>query len=131
MFGDIGHGGLILIFAAYLCLFSDKIAQEKKGLLYTVLPGRYLLLLQGIFACYCGFIYNDFMAMPWNLFGSCYDHERVEGENYVEKTGLCNYPFGIDPGWFGTSNELTFLNSFKMKLSIIMGVSHMLFGKNL
>lgn len=125
MFGDIGHGGLVFIFGAYLCLFSDKIV-EQKGMLAVALPARYLLLLQGFFACYCGFIYNDFMAMPWNLFGSCYP-SHVEHGPVLKEEG-CTYPFGIDPNWFGTSNELTFLNSFKMKLSIIMGVSHMLFG---
>jgi len=33
----------------------------------------------GICAFYCGFIYNDFFALPWNLFGSCF--ENVEGTN--------------------------------------------------
>ena len=30
----------------------------------------------GFFACYCGLVYNDFLAIPWNLFGSCYTRTK-------------------------------------------------------
>ena len=38
------------------------------------------------------------------------------------------YPFGLDPLWKGTSNELAMFNSFKMKISVILGIAQMGFG---
>jgi V-type H+-transporting ATPase subunit a len=38
------------------------------------------------------------------------------------------YWFGIDPIWMLAENKIVYLNSYKMKLSIIIAVIHMTFG---
>ncbi len=40
----------------------------------------------------------------------------------------CRYRVGLDPIWRIASNEVHFTNSLKMKLSVILGILHMLFG---
>jgi len=69
MFGDIGHGGLLLAFAIYLVLNNDKL---KNTGLAAFSQLRYLLLLMGVFAFYCGIIYNDLFSFTTDLFGSCF-----------------------------------------------------------
>ena len=73
MFGDIGHGGLLLLFGLYLVFWADDI-QKSNSPLKVALKVRYMLLLMGIFAFYCGFMYNDFLSIPLNIFGSCYEN---------------------------------------------------------
>ena len=75
----------------------------------------------GFYAFFCGFIYNDMMSLPLNLFGSCY--ENIGETGLVSLKEDCIYPFGIDPKWYLSSRELNFLNSYKMKLSVIYGVA--------
>ena len=69
MFGDIAHGLVLFAFGIFMTFFADKL---KKSALSPLLQVRYMIVLMGFFAMYCGFIYNDFMGMGLNLFGSCY-----------------------------------------------------------
>ena len=121
MFGDIGHGGVLLGLAIWL----TKSAKAKK-LLPDVYPLRYLFLLMGIFSFYSGWIYNEFFSIPLNVFGSCYG--EAGHEEYAAKEEGCVYPFGFDPKWIRASNELNYFNSYKMKFAVIIGVFQMSFG---
>ncbi len=69
MFGDIMHGAILFAFGLYLVFANEKL---KKSWLAMVLPHRYLFALMGFFSFYCGFVYNDYLSLNLNLFGSCY-----------------------------------------------------------
>jgi len=144
MFGDIGHGGLLLTFALYLVYYKLEILKSNFGPLKLFLKARYLLLLMGICSFYMGWIYDDFFSLPVGIFGkSCYENvittkqvQQNDGSFKTEnisgigkrKSDNCVYPIGIDPKWYSSSNELSFMNSFKMKISVIFGVTQMIMG---
>lgn len=100
--------------------------------------GRYIILMMGLFSVHSGLIFNDMFGKSMNIFGSKwrsrYDLNTVNNHHTFQmdpKDAFLNdpYPFGIDPIWsLSHDNKIVFLNSFKMKLSIIFGVSQMLFG---
>ena len=73
MFGDMGHGSILFFIALILVLFAGVIRSPMtKG----ILSARYLLLLMGMMSTYGGFIYNEYFAIPLNIFGSCYDYNK-------------------------------------------------------
>lgn len=111
MFGDIGHGGMLFLFGLYLIWNADNIKEDSESSLKPLVEMRYLLTIMGFFGTYSGFIYNEFLALPWDLFGTCYENQGA----VAVRMGDCVYPFGMDPKWFIASNELSFFNSLKMK----------------
>ena len=125
MFGDIGHG--LVLFGFGLVLIFSQVARTNP-MLKMLYPHRYLLTMMGFFATYCGFIYNDYLSMSLNLFGSCYHVKGATPGDEIPHIPGCVYPFGLDPVWSVTSNYLNFVNSLKMKISVIIAVVHMTFG---
>ncbi|XP_077915749.1 V-type proton ATPase 116 kDa subunit a 4 isoform X5 [Halichoerus grypus] len=123
-----------------------KRALEQGMIWNTFFHGRYLILLMGIFSIYTGLIYNDCFSKSFNIFGSSWSVRPMfrngTWNTYVMETnpylqldpaipGVYSgnpYPFGIDPIWNLASNKLTFLNSYKMKMSVILGIVQMVFG---
>jgi V-type H+-transporting ATPase subunit a len=118
MFGDVGHGFIVLLLGIILL----ATVKDKNSPLYHL---KYLIFLNGIFATYCGFIYSEWFANAFAFLPSCYD---IESKTFAKKSPDCVYPFGLDYIWYISENETAFLNSFKMKFSIIIGVIQMLFG---
>lgn len=82
--------------------------------------GRYIILMMGIFSIYTGFLYNDIFSKSLTLFTPGWE---VGGNGTAVSTGQV-YPIGVDPMWNGAENALVFTNSYKMKMSIILGVLH-------
>lgn len=150
MFGDFGHGILMTLFAVWMVLRESRILSQKNEneMFSMVFSGRYIILLMGLFSIYTGLIYNDCFSKSLNIFGSSWSVRPMFTQgNWTEETLLGSsvlqlnpaipgvfggpYPFGIDPIWNIATNKLTFLNSFKMKMSVILGIIHMLFGVSL
>ncbi|KJE95104.1 ATPase [Capsaspora owczarzaki ATCC 30864] len=124
----------------------------------TFFGGRYIILLMGLFSIYTGLIYNDIFSRSVDFFGSGWDVPsvtKVVVGNWTGYSGTFNgtfydglthntslpedlyldplwnthtYVFGMDPVWAMAENRLTFLNPYKMKMSVILGVCQMLFG---
>ena len=84
MFGDMAHGVIIFLLGIYLVFNNDKLSKSS---LSFVCQLRYMVLMMGFFAFYCGWIYNDFLGMNLNIFGSCYD-----GNMKNAKAGEYIYP---------------------------------------
>ena len=128
MFGDIGHGSLLLLLSIYICFKKDYLYYSN-SILKDFIKFRYFLLIMGIFSLFCGIIYNDFMGIPLSFFNSCFEKDILDINNKktIQKPG-CVYPLGVDPKWAVAQNELTFINSFKMKISVIIGVFQMFLG---
>ncbi|XP_032270853.1 V-type proton ATPase 116 kDa subunit a isoform X1 [Phoca vitulina] len=147
MFGDVGHGLLMFLFALAMVLAENRPAVKaaQNEIWRTFFSGRYLLLLMGLFSVYTGFIYNECFSRATTIFPSGWsvaamatqsgwsdaflaEHPLLTLDPAVSGVFLGPYPFGIDPVWSLAVNHLSFLNSFKMKMSIILGVTHMTFG---
>lgn len=109
MFGDVGHG-LILLFFAIIFIKYDKL-KKLNDMLKMVIDAKYMLLTCSLYAIFFGFIYSDFFGLPI-IFFKIYD------------TTI----FGVNPDIHKSVDHLNIMNSIKMKLSIIIGTVHMTMG---
>lgn len=145
MFGDAGHGLILILFGAYMVLYEKSLGRKKTNneIWNIFFGGRYIILLMGLFSFYTGIIYNDVFSKSMNAFGTQwsvkgYNHSTVMTNHYLTLNPSTDqfkgipYTMGLDPVWqLAEANKIIFMNSFKMKLSIIFGVVHMIFGVSL
>lgn len=146
MFGDAGHGVIMLLFALFMVCFENRLyGKGKTNEVWQIFfGGRYIILLMAIFSIYTGLIYNDAFSKSMNVFGSSWRVGVPKNFTFNEVTSLQlnpdpnppsmqmyngnPYPFGLDPIWANSINKISFTNSMKMKFSIIIGIMQMFFG---
>ncbi|GFG28928.1 hypothetical protein Cfor_00334 [Coptotermes formosanus] len=140
MFGDLGHGLIMTAFAAWMVLREKPLAAKKSDseIWNIFFGGRYVILLMGLYSMYTGFIYNDVFSKSLNIFGSYwsvnYNMSTITSNKDLQLNPSTKdyyqhpYPIGVDPVWQVADNKIIFLNAYKMKISIIIGVFQMLFG---
>lgn len=141
MFGDVGHGFGLMCFALFMIYKEKEWAHQKLNeLIELPFAGRYVILLMSLFAIYCGLLYNEFLSVPMKILPTTWEgcseggqcnlivwkpgEGKPSQEGYPKRT----YELGIDWMWKGAENELIYYNSLKMKMSIIIGVTHMSLG---
>jgi len=144
MFGDFGHGIIMALFGGWM-VWKEKPLSAKRvdnEIWNIFFGGRYIIFLMGLFSIYTGFIYNDVFSKALNLFGSSWhvpfsaDFIRNNSEISLDPKQPSHYdgypyPIGLDPIWQLADNKINFFNSYKMKISIIIGTVHMMFGISL
>ncbi|KAK9758322.1 hypothetical protein RND81_01G223000 [Saponaria officinalis] len=133
MFGDWGHGICLFLATLYFILREKKLSSQKLGdIMEMAFGGRYVIMIMALFSIYTGLVYNEFFSIPFELFGSSAYACRDSSCGDATTSGLIKvrdtYPFGVDPVWHGSRSELPFLNSLKMKMSILIGVTQMNLG---
>ncbi|KAL7022204.1 hypothetical protein ACKWTF_012176 [Chironomus riparius] len=139
MFGDLGHGAIMALFGLWMVLKEKPLAAKKSDneIWNIFFGGRYIILLMGLFSMYTGFIYNDIFSKSLNVFGSGwkinYDASTIMDSKALQLDPAHDfgrtYPIGMDPVWqVAPMNKIIFQNAYKMKISIIFGVIHMIFG---
>ena len=135
MYGDIGHGTCLALAGFFLiCTEHYADARGTGEMMKGIYSGRYMFFAMGCFAIYAGMIYNDYFSIGLNLWGTNYifsSHDGGAKASLIQgKYGDSKYvyPFGVDPAWKISENELLFYNSMKMKMSVILGIIQMIFG---
>ncbi|KAK2960044.1 putative V-type proton ATPase subunit a, vacuolar [Blattamonas nauphoetae] len=124
MFGDVGHGAIVLLVGVLCCVLGRKGEGWTGGndILRYFHIGRILLVLMGAMSIFTGLLYNEFFSISLPMFKSGW---KVEAGK-MRKVGT--YVFGVDSIWRQCDNSLLFLNSLKMKMSILIAVLHMSLG---
>ena len=108
----------------YRCSFLENMAFSSQvhftAFTCVLNNPRYSFQLLQDFQCqYYWFLIFFSYINPDAIYGLDPIGDEYNGEPYL---------FGIDPFWNLAENKLTFVNSYKMKLAVILGLTQMTFG---
>jgi V-type H+-transporting ATPase subunit a len=130
MFGDVGHGSMLLVVALVLIgaerRYGAAALAATDEITSMLVSARYLILAMSLWSIYAGLLYSD-------AFGVAFSVVRSHWARPVSGTvGVQCVPgtiaFGLDPIWKGAVNEIEFTNSLKKKTAVVLGVVHMTVG---
>ena len=95
MFGDAGHGVVVLAFAIWMVLQEKQLEAKRidSEIWQIFFGGRYLILLMSIFSIYTGLIYNDVFSKSLNVFGSSWQVDISEETLLTLKDDMLNPVF--------------------------------------
>lgn len=133
MYGDVGHGSMIVGFGAYLMFYLPNEPESNSPLAY-IYKWRLAILILGLSSCFFGLLYGDMFGQSLKLASSSFKaspvqlkpgsrvfvHEMIEPGNA--------YPFGIDWRWKEANNTGAYTNDLKTKISLVFGFLHMSLG---
>ena len=134
MFGDLGHAFIMLLAALAMIYWEKSLKKVTFELFAMIFYGRYIALVMAVFSIFTGLIYNDVFSKSMTLFPSAWEFQKPDGWKEGQTLAATlngdgyRYPFGMDSAWHGTENSLLFSNSYKMKMSIILGWAHMTYS---
>lgn len=109
MFGDVGHGLILLIIS--ILLIKKPFIRKYHEMIGLLVNGRYMLLVCSIYSIYFGILYSEFFGISISVF-------KYKNINLI----------GFDPNYHHMKEGLNILNSLKMKISILIGTLHMFIG---
>ena len=130
MFGDAGHGCIMLAFGLWMCIKEKQLEARKidSEIWKIFFAGRYLISIMAMFSIFTGLIYNDIFSKSLNIFGSSFQVYQEEAAIMAEKSQMIDpappfgdetrakgyygtpYVFGIDPIWQVGCYMFTFLS---------------------
>jgi V-type H+-transporting ATPase subunit a len=134
MFGDFGHAIFMLSAALAMIYWERSLKKVSFELFAMIFYGRYIALVMAVFSVFTGLVYNDAFSKSMTLFKSAWEFEKPENWTQGQTVAATlnsdgyRYPFGLDWAWHGTENDLLFSNSYKMKMSIVLGWAHMTYS---
>jgi vacuolar-type H+-ATPase subunit I/STV1 len=95
MFGDLGHGFIMLCAALAMIYWEKKLKKVRDEIFSMAFYGRYIMLMMGIFSMYTGLIYNDIFSRSLSIFPSGWEWPDgfALGDTVVaEPKDTCSFP---------------------------------------